>query len=295
MADIAFIGLGNMGGPMAGNLVQAGHGVVGFDVAAAALKAAAANGVEPAESAAEAAGRAPIAITMLPAGAQVRDVYMGAGGVIAAAGEGALLIDCSTIDVASARAVHAAAAEAGHEMLDAPVSGGVAGADAATLTFMAGGSVAAFARAKPVLEAMGRTIVHAGGPGNGQAAKVCNNMILGISMIAVAEAFTLGEKLGLEPRTLFDIASKASGSCWAMLNHLPVPGIVETSAANRDFKPGFSAAMMVKDMGLSQAAAGLAGAATPLGAAATALYAEFVEAGHGELDYSAIIKLIREV
>jgi 3-hydroxyisobutyrate dehydrogenase len=293
MADIAFIGLGNMGGPMARNLVQAGHGVVGFDTAAAALQAAAANGVEPAESAAAAAGRAPIVITMLPAGAQVREVHSGAGGVIAAAGEGALLIDCSTIDVASAREVHAAAAEAGHEMLDAPVSGGVAGADAATLTFMAGGSEVAFERAKPVLEAMGRTIVHAGGPGNGQAAKVCNNMILGISMIAVAEAFTLGEKLGLEPRTLFDIASQASGSCWAMLNHLPVPGIVETSAANRDFKPGFSATMMVKDMGLSQAAAGLAGAATPLGAAATALYAEFVEAGHGELDYSAIIKLIR--
>ncbi|MCH8035701.1 MAG: 3-hydroxyisobutyrate dehydrogenase [Proteobacteria bacterium] len=298
MADIAFIGLGNMGGPMARNLVRAGHGVVGFDVAPAALQAAVANGVEAAESAAEAAGRAPIAITMLPAGAQVREVYMGtdggAGGVIAAAGQGALLIDCSTIDVASARAVHAAAAEAGHEMLDAPVSGGVAGADAATLTFMAGGSAAAFARAKPVLEAMGRTIVHAGAPGNGQAAKVCNNMILGISMIALAEAFTLGERLGLEPQTLFDIASKASASCWAMLNHLPVPGIVETSAANRDFKPGFSAAMMVKDMGLSQEAAGLAGAATPLGAAATALYTEFVEAGHGELDYSAIIKLIQD-
>ena len=294
MADIAFIGLGNMGGPMARNLVRAGHGVVGFDVAAAALHAAAANGVEPAESAAAAAGRAPIVITMLPAGAQVREVYMGAGGVIAAAGQGALLIDCSTIDVAGAREVHGAAAEAGHEMLDAPVSGGVAGADAATLTFMAGGSAAAFARAKPVLEAMGRTIVHAGAPGNGQAAKVCNNMILGISMIAVAEAFTLGERLGLEPKTFFDIASKASGSCWAMLNHLPVPGIVETSAANRDFKPGFSAAMMVKDMGLSQEAAGLAGAATPLGAAATALYAEFVEAGHGGLDYSAIIKSIRE-
>ncbi len=293
MADIAFIGLGNMGGPMARNLVRAGHGVVGFDVVPAALQAAAGNGVEAAESAAAAAGRAPITITMLPAGAEVREVHAGAGGVIAAAGKGALLIDCSTIDVASARAVHEAAAAAGHEMLDAPVSGGVAGADAATLTFMAGGSEAAFERAKPVLEAMGRTIVHAGGPGNGQAAKVCNNMILGISMIEVAEAFTLGEKLGLEARTLFDIASQASGSCWAMLNHLPVPGIIETSAANRDFEPGFSAAMMVKDMGLSQEAAGLAGAATPLGAAATALYAEFVEAGQGGLDYSAIIKLIR--
>jgi 3-hydroxyisobutyrate dehydrogenase len=297
MADIAFIGLGNMGGPMAKNLVAAGHQVIGFDVVPAALEAAQAAGVEAVDSAAQAAERAPMLITMLPTGREVRAVYMGAGGgaggVIAAAGAGALLIDCSTIDVASAREVHAAAAGAGQDMLDAPVSGGIAGAAAATLTFMAGGSEAAFERAKPVFEAMGRTMVHAGGPGNGQAAKLCNNMILGITMIAVSEAFTLGERLGLEARTFFDIASKASGSCWAMLNHLPVPGIVETSAANRDYKPGFSAAMMVKDMGLSQEAASRAGAATPLGAAATALYAEFVDAGHGGLDYSAIIKMIR--
>ncbi len=294
MADIGFIGLGNMGGPMAKNLVAAGHEVIGFDVVPAALEAAQAAGVEAVESAAQAAERAPTLITMLPAGPEVREVYLGAGGVIAAAGEGALLIDCSTIDVASARDVHAAAADAGQAMLDAPVSGGIAGAAAASLTFMAGGSEAAFERAKPVFQAMGRTMVHAGGPGNGQAAKLCNNMILGISMIAVAEAFTLGEKLGLEAQTFFDIASKASASCWAMLNHLPVPGIVETSAANRDFKPGFSAAMMVKDMGLSQEAASGAGAATPLGAAATALYAQFVDAGHGGLDYSAIIKMIRD-
>ena len=293
MADIGFIGLGNMGGPMAKNLVAAGHEVIGFDVVPAALEAARAAGVEAVASAAQAAERAPMLITMLPAGQDVREVYMGAGGVIAAAGEGALLIDCSTIDVASARDVHAAAADAGQAMLDAPVSGGIAGAAAATLTFMAGGSEAAFERAKPVFQAMGRTMVHAGGPGNGQAAKLCNNMILGISMIAVAEAFTLGEKLGLEAQTFFDIASKASASCWAMLNHLPVPGIVETSAANQGFKPGFSAAMMVKDMGLSQEAASRAGAATPLGAAATALYAQFVDAGHGGLDYSAIIKMIR--
>ena len=293
MADIGFIGLGNMGGPMAKNLVAAGHEVIGFDVVPAALEAAQAAGVEAVASAAHAAERAPMVITMLPAGPEVREVYMGAGGVIAAAGEGALLIDCSTIDVASAREVHAAAADAGQAMLDAPVSGGIAGAAAGSLTFMAGGSEAAFERAKPVFQAMGRTMVHAGGPGNGQAAKLCNNMILGISMIAVAEAFTLGEKLGLEAQTFFDIASKASASCWAMLNHLPVPGIVETSAANRDFKPGFSAAMMVKDMGLSQEAASRAGAATPLGAAATALYAQFVDAGHGGLDYSAIIKMIR--
>ena len=302
MADIGFIGLGNMGGPMAANLVEAGHAVVGFDVVPAALEAAVARGVTAAASAEEAAAAAPVASTMLPAGAQVREVYTGAAGgadggengIIAAAPEGALLIDCSTIDVATAREVHQAAAAAGREMLDAPVSGGVAGAAAGTLTFMAGGAEAAFARAEPLLEAMGRTIVHAGGPGNGQAAKLCNNMILGISMIAVAEAFSLGQKLGLDPKIFFDITSKASGSCWAMLNHLPVPGIVETAAANRDFKPGFAAAMMVKDMALSQEAAGQAGAATPLGAVATALYREFVESGHGDLDYSAIIQMIRE-
>ncbi len=300
MADIGFIGLGNMGGPMAANLVAAGLQVVGFDVVPAALEAAVGRGLRAAESAAAAAA-APIVITMLPAGAQVREIYTGAAGgndggndgIIAAAPAGALLIDCSTIDVATARAVHQAAAAAGRAMLDAPVSGGVAGAAAGTLTFMAGGAAAAFARARPILEAMGATIVHAGGPGNGQAAKVCNNMILGISMIAVAEAFALGEKLGLDAKTFFDISSQASGSCWAMLNHLPVPGIVESAAANRDFKPGFAAAMMVKDMGLSQEAAGQVGAATPLGAAAAALYAEFVESGHGELDYSAIIKMFR--
>lgn len=295
MADIGFIGLGNMGGPMARNLVAAGHRVRGFDVVPAALDAAGDAGVEVAASAAAAARGAETVVTMLPAGEHVRAVYTGEGGVIAAAAEGTLLIDCSTIDVASARAVHEAAAAAGHDMLDAPVSGGVAGAAAATLTFMVGGSEAAFARGKPLFEAMGRNIVHAGGPGNGQVAKVCNNMILGITMIAVSEAFTLGEKLGLEPRKLFDISSKASGSCWAMVNHLPVPGIVETSAANRDYQPGFAAAMMHKDLKLSQEAAAQAGAATPLGAEAAALYTLFVNAGRGGLDYSAIIKLIQGV
>jgi 3-hydroxyisobutyrate dehydrogenase len=178
-------------------------------------------------------------------------------------------------------------------MLDAPVSGGVAGAEAATLTFMCGGPDAAFARAWPLLEVMGKNIVHAGGPGNGQAAKVCNNMILGVSMLACAEAFTLGEKLGLDPKKLFEISSVSSGSCWAMLHHNPVPGIVETSAANRDYRPGFAAAMMHKDLKLSQTAASQADAATPLGAAATALYTVFVNAGNGALDYSAIVKLIR--
>jgi 3-hydroxyisobutyrate dehydrogenase len=293
MADIGFIGLGNMGGPMARNLVRAGHRVIGFDVVPAALEAAAENGLELAESAAEAARGRPMVITMLPAGQHVREVYCGAGQVLSAADPGTLLIDSSTIDVASAREVHDAAAAAGDQMLDAPVSGGVAGAEAASLTFMCGGDPAAFARAKPILDLMGKNVIHAGGPGNGQAAKVCNNMILGISMVAVAEAFTLGEKLGLDPKTLFQISSKASGSCWAMMNHHPVPGIIEASAANRDYQPGFAAAMMHKDLKLSQEAAAHVGAATPLGAAATSLYTLFVNGGRGGLDYSGIIKLIR--
>jgi 3-hydroxyisobutyrate dehydrogenase len=298
MARIGFIGLGNMGLPMACNLAKAGHEVVGFDVVPAACKAAEQAGLKVAGEAAGVLDGAETVVTMLPAGEHVRGVYLGAanlerGGLLARAGKGTLFIDCSTIDVASSREVHAAAAEAGLPMLDAPVSGGVGGAEGGTLTFMVGGPEAAFARGKPLFEAMGRNIVHAGGPGNGQAAKICNNMILGISMIAVAEAFTLGDKLGLDPKVLFDISSKASGSCWAMLNHNPVPGIVETSAANRDYKPGFAAAMMHKDLKLAQAAANHAGAATPLGAEAAALYTLFVNGGHGGLDYSAIIKLIR--
>ncbi len=293
MADIGFIGLGNMGGPMAKNLVAAGHRVKGFDLVPAALEAAAAAGIETVGTIAGAAGGVSVVITMLPAGAHVREVYQGDDGVIASADAGSLLIDSSTIDVASARAVEAAAAEAGLAMLDAPVSGGVAGAEGGSLTFMVGGSADAFERGRPFFEVMGRTVVHAGGPGNGQAAKVCNNMILGISMIGVAEAFILAEKLGLEAQKLFDISSKASGSCWAMLNHNPVPGLVETSAANRDYKPGFAAAMMHKDLKLSQEAAAQAGVATPLGAQATALYTMFVNAGNAGLDYSAIIKMIR--
>lgn len=293
MATIGFIGLGNMGGPMASNLVKAGHTVKGFDVVPASVQAAEKTGVTAAGSIADAARAVDVVITMLPAGEHVRQVYTGDGGVLAAATKGTLVIDSSTIDVGSARTVHEAAVAAGIDMLDAPVSGGVAGASAGTLTFMVGGSDAAFARGKPIFEAMGRTIVHAGGPGNGQVAKVCNNMILGITMIGISEAFTLGEKLGLDAQKLFDISSKASGSCWAMLNHLPVPGIVETSAANRDYKPGFAAAMMHKDLKLSQEAAAQAGAATPLGAQAAALYTLFVNAGHGGQDYSAIIKLLQ--
>ncbi len=292
MTDIGFIGIGNMGGPMVRNLIGAGHGVTAYDVVEAARATAKEAGATVAASAAETARAGEIVITMLPAGEHTREVYTGSGGVIAAVEPGTLLIDCSTIDVETARAVNRAAADAGLEMLDAPVSGGVAGAEGATLTFMVGGSNAAFARGQPVLEVMGRTIVHTGPAGNGQAAKICNNMILGITMIGISEAFTLARRLGLDAQTLFDISSKSSGSCWAMLNHLPVAGIVETSAANRDFKPGFSAAMMHKDLKLAQAAANACGAATPLGAQAAALYTLFVNAGNGGLDYSGIIKMI---
>ena len=290
---IAFIGLGNMGGPMAANLVKAGHQVAGFDVMADNLKAAGEKGVSAAASAAEAVAGAEAVITMLPAGQHVREVYMGEGGVIEAAKPGCLLIDSSTIDVASARAAHEAAEAAGHAMVDAPVSGGVAGAEAGALTFMVGGSEEAFKRAEPLLDIMGKAVVHAGGAGNGQVAKVCNNMILGITMLGISEAFNLGQSLGLDPEKLFAISSKSSGSCWAMLNHLPLPGIVETAAANRDYKPGFAAGMMLKDLRLSQQAAAQAGAATPLGAEAAALYTIFCNAGNAGLDYSAIIKMIQ--
>jgi 3-hydroxyisobutyrate dehydrogenase len=290
---IAFIGLGNMGGPMAANLVKAGHEVRGFDVMQSNLEAAAANGVTAAGSAKEAVAGAEAVVTMLPAGQQVRAVYMEEGGVIETAAKGTLLIDSSTIDVGSARAVHEAASAAGHHMVDAPVSGGVAGAEGGTLTFMVGGEEGAFERAKPLLDVMGKNVVHAGGAGNGQAAKVCNNMILGITMLGISEAFSLGQALGLEPEKLFAISSKSSGSCWAMLNHMPLPGIVETAAANRDYKPGFAAGMMLKDLKLSQQAAAEAGAATPLGAEATALYTLFCNAGNAGLDYSAIIKMIQ--
>ncbi|MDX1710573.1 MAG: 3-hydroxyisobutyrate dehydrogenase [Rhodovibrionaceae bacterium] len=293
MAEIGFIGLGNMGGPMAKNLVKAGHKVKGYDLVDANLKAAADGGVVGVDGPAEATSGVQVLITMLPAGEHVRDVYTGEGRVIESAGKGTLLIDCSTIDVASARDVAKAAAEAGLQMLDAPVSGGVAGAENAALTFMVGGEEEAFECGKPVLDAMGKAVIHAGPAGNGQVAKACNNMMLGISMVGLAEAFTLAEKQGLDAQTLFDISSKASGMSWAMLNHLPVAGIVETSAANRDWKPGFSAAMMLKDLRLAKDAALAAGVSTPLGAEAEALYSMFVNGGNGDLDYSALIKMVQ--
>ena len=292
MATIGFIGLGNMGAPMAANLVKAGHQVTGFDIVPGPVDALVAKGGRAAASVAAAAASGEIVITMFPAGPQVRAVYLGNEGVLAHARKDALLIDCSTIDVETARAVAAVAADARFDMLDAPVSGGVAGAETATLTFMVGGEAAIFARAQPILAAMGRTIVHAGPAGNGQAAKICNNMILGVSMIAVCEAFSLAERLGLSAQTLFDIVAKSSGQCWALTSYCPVPGPVPSSPANRDYAPGFTAAMMLKDLRLAQQAAGATAAPTPLGAAAANLYQLFVDDGAGGVDFSGIYRLI---
>ncbi len=288
---IAFIGLGNMGLPMTTNLVKAGCKVQGWDVVPAANAAAASAGVSIAASAAEAVKGAGVVISMLPDGKVVRDLY--GSGIFKAAAPGTLFIDCSTIDVDSARAAHKAAAAAGMESLDAPVSGGVGGAQAATLTFMAGGSEKAFARAKTVLERMGRKIVHCGGAGAGQAAKICNNMILGISMIAVGEAFVLAEKLGLSHQAMFDVASTSSGQCWALTTNCPVPGPVPASPANNGYKPGFTAALMLKDLLLSQEAAESGGAATEFGRHAAEFYQKFVSAGQGGMDFSAVINAIR--
>jgi 3-hydroxyisobutyrate dehydrogenase len=293
MTKVGFIGLGNMGMPMAQNLLKAAYEVTGFDLSAHATQLLAANGGTSANSVADACKAAEVVITMLPAGEQVRDVYLGADGVLASVAPATLLIDSSTIDVQSARDVAQAAQDKGLAMVDAPVSGGVTGAEAATLTFMAGGSADAFERARPILEKMGKTIVHAGGPGNGQAAKICNNMILGASMIVVCEAFLLAEKLGLDPQKLFDISSKSSGQCWSMTSYCPVPGLVPASPANRDYKAGFTAAMMLKDLKLAQTAARATHATTPLGAGAAAVYDRFIESGGGSVDFSGIIRYLR--
>ena len=293
MATIGFIGLGNMGGPMARNLLKAGHTVQAFDLVKANLDAAVAAGAKGAKGAAEAAKGAEIVITMLPAGEHVRGVYTGESGVIGAAEKGALFIDSSTIDVDSARAVAAAAAQAGFAMLDAPVSGGVTGAEAGTLTFMVGGPDAAFQRGLPILQAMGKNIVHAGAAGNGQAAKICNNMILGVAMIAVSEGFLLAEKLGLDAQKLFDISSKSSGQCWAMTSYCPVPGPVPASPANRNYKAGFTTAMMLKDLVLAQKAAAAVGVATPMGALAQSLQSLNAASGQADLDFSSVISMLR--
>jgi len=290
MTDIAFIGLGNMGGPMAANLVKAGHNVTGFDLMPASCDQARADGIAVAGSAQESVRDAAIVITMLPAGKHVLSVW---NDILPAVKPGTLVIDCSTVDVDSARKAHALAKEKGLPSLDAPVSGGVGGAKGATLTFMAGGTAEAFARAEPILAQMGKKVVHCGEAGAGQAAKICNNMILGISMIGVAEAFVLAEKLGLSHRALFDVASTSSGQCWSLTTYCPVPGPVPTSPANNGYKPGFAAALMLKDLKLAQEAALASGATTPLGAEAAQLYALFNNAGHEGDDFSGIINFIR--
>jgi 3-hydroxyisobutyrate dehydrogenase len=288
---IGFIGLGNMGLPMATNLAKAGHRVQGFDVVPAANEAAAKVGIVVASSAVDAVKGASIVVSMLPNGKLVLELYR--SGILQAASAGGLFIDSSTIDIDSARAANALAAEAGMVNLDAPVSGGVGGAAAGTLTFMVGGAKDAFDRARPVLELMGKKIVHCGGAGAGQAAKMCNNMILGISMIAVGEAFVLAEKVGLSHQALYDVASTASGQCWSLTSYCPVPGPVPASPANNEYRPGFAAALMLKDLLLSQEAAASSGAATALGKHAADIYQNFVSAGQGGVDFSGIINAIR--
>ena len=290
MASIAFIGLGNMGGPMAANLVKAGHKVIAFDLVEASRNQARADGAAIADSAAAAVKGADTVITMLPAGKHVISVWTD---VVPSMTKGALIIDCSTIDVESAKQAHALAAKHGITSVDAPVSGGTGGAKGATLTFMCGAEDKAFALAKPVLEKMGKRIVHCGDAGAGQAAKICNNMMLAISMIGVSEAFTLAEKLGLSYKALFDVASTSSGQCWSLTSYCPVPGPVPTSPANNDYKPGFASALMVKDLTLAQDAAKAAGAATPLGKHAQEIYEAFDAAGNGGVDFSGIIRHVR--
>lgn len=293
MSKIAFIGVGNMGGPMARNLLKAQEQVSAFDVSPAALGPVVEAGAKKASTVLEAVRDSDIVISMLPAGSHVRSVYLDNQSILEAARTDALLIDCSTIDIDSARAVHAAAQKKGFDFLDAPVSGGVGGAEAGTLAFMCGGSDKAFARAKPILEKMGKRIVHAGGPGAGQAAKICNNMLLAVSMIGTCEAFVLGEKLGLEHQKLFEIMSAASGQCWSLTTYCPVPGPVPAAPSNRAYAGGFATALMLKDLKLAQGAAQGAGATTPLGAEAAQLYSLFAAKGNGAIDFSGIIKMLR--
>lgn len=290
MATVAFIGLGNMGSGMAANLVKAGHAVRAFDLSADAIKRAEDQGATGAGSAKEAVAGVDAIVSMLPAGKHVRAVYE--TDVFPHAPKGCLMMDCSTIDVDSARAVGEAAAAKGFDFVDAPVSGGVAAAEGGTLTFMVGGPETAFAKAESFLSSMGKAVIHAGDAGAGQAAKICNNMLLGIHMIGTCEAFALAEKLGLDPQKFFDISSKASGQNWSMTSYCPVPGPVPASPANRDYQPGFATAMMLKDLKLAMDAAQTAGATTPMGAQAEALYAMFDNMGGRTKDFSGIYKLL---
>jgi 3-hydroxyisobutyrate dehydrogenase len=301
MATVGFIGLGNMGAPMAANLVKAGHSVTGYDLNPAALEALAKAGGKVAKTAADAVAGASVVITMLPAGEHVREVYLNQGGLIdvvkgtdVVKGSGPLLIDCSTIDVDSARTVTASAETAGLAMLDAPVSGGTAGAQNGTLTFMVGGTDEAFTRGKSVLEAMGKNIFHAGGPGAGQAVKICNNMMLAINMVGVSEGFLLARKLGLDWDKLHQICATATANSWALSNYCPAPGPVPAAPSNRDYAPGFAAALMVKDVKLSQAAAEAAGSPTPLAAMALGFYQQVVDAGDGGKDFSVVFRWLEQ-
>ena len=287
MSVIGFIGLGNMGRGMASNLAKAGHDVRAFDVSEAALSHAAEVGAAQAGSVKEAVAGADAVVTMLQTGEQVRGEE-----TFSAASRGAILIDCSTIDVATARNVDEIAVTRGFNMVDAPVSGGVAGSIAGTLTFMVGGTDNSFAKAQPILAAMGKTVIHAGPAGSGQAAKVCNNMLLGASMIATAEAFNLAIKLGLDPQVFFEISSKASGQCWSMTSYCPVPGPVPAAPSNHNYDGGFKSALMLKDLKLAMAAAQTAGASVPMGTLAESLYQNFVNLGGAPKDFSAIIKLL---
>jgi 3-hydroxyisobutyrate dehydrogenase len=290
MAKIAFIGLGHMGGGMAPNLAKAGHEVRAFDLSEDALARAAERGCIAAASAAEACDDADAVVTMLPAGKHVAEVYRGT--VLTAAPKTAILMDCSTIDIATARTIADEAAFAGLTMVDAPVSGGIAAAEGGTLTFMVGGSEEGFEKARPFLESMGKAVIHAGGPGSGQAAKICNNMLLGATMAATCETFVLAEKLGLKPQTFFDIASKASGQSWSMTSYCPVPGVGPETPADRGYEGGFAAALMLKDLKLAMEAAQEAGAYTPMGGEAQELYERFVNLGGGTKDFSGLIKMI---
>jgi 3-hydroxyisobutyrate dehydrogenase len=291
---VGFIGLGNMGGPMARNLVAAGYSVAGFDLAAEANEAARAGDVVIADSAADAVRAADVVVTMLPAGRHVLAAYRGSDGLLAAAKPGTLFVDCSTIDVADARIAAQDAQAAGHRAVDAPVSGGTVGASNATLTFMVGGEPADVAAVGPVLRAMGRKVVHCGASGAGQAAKVCNNMILGVSMIAVSEAFVLGEALGLSHEALFEVASTASGQCWALTTNCPVPGPVPTSPANRDYQGGFAVALMAKDLGLAANALDAGGVDAVLGRQAADIYRRLAETDLAGQDFSTVINALRD-
>lgn len=295
MAKIGFIGLGNMGLPMARNLLKAGHEVTGFDLSEAALSALTEAGGKAATDPAGAVASAEIVVTALPAARHVKGVYCGQGGILDTAPKGAIFIDCSTIDTASAREVIAEAEERGQMMVDSPMSGGIGGATAGTLTFMVGGSDAAFAAAKPALEAMGKNIFHAGGPGAGSAAKICNNMMLAIQMIAVSEGFSLAERLGLDAQKLYDISSTATASCWSLNNYCPAPGPVPTAPSNRGYQPGFSAELMLKDLRIAMEAAQAAGAPTPLGAHATQIYGMMDLAGRSDRDFSGVIEFLNGV